>query len=163
METEIFPYFVPRAEYFKILFVGCAWYTRGYQSLFRGKDYQTLEIDPRERRCGAKKHITDSLENISRHYDEGELDLIICNGVFGWGLDEKTAVEAAFDGCFRCLRPGGVLVQGWNDTPERCPFPLADCESLKQFEPFVFPPLGAAEYRLAMVSRHVYSFYVKPS
>lgn len=159
----IFPYFVPLPQYSKILFVGCAWYTRGYRTIFRDKDYQTLEIDPRESRYGAKTHIVDSLENIHKHYDEGALDLILCNGVFGWGLDDRAAVEIAFGGCFRCLRSGGVLVHGWNDTPERCPFPLEECQSLQQFQPFVFPPLATAEYRLAGSSRHTYSFFVKPN
>ena len=162
LEKEIFPYFVPLPQYSKILFVGCAWYTRGYRTLFSAKDYQTLEIDPLESKYGAKKHITDSLENIDQHFQEGELDLIICNGVFGWGLNEKASVENALRGCFRCLRPGGILIQGWNDIPERCPFPLEECQSLKLFQPFVFPPLATAEYRVATSSRHIYSFFVKP-
>lgn len=162
LEDKIFPYFVSAPQYSKILFVGCAWYTSGYNTIFKDQDFQTLEIDPRESRYGARKHITDSLENITHHFEEGGLDLIICNGVFGWGLDERPRVEAAFQGCFQSLRPGGVLIQGWNDTPERCPFPLDECQSLKLFQPFVFPPLSTAQYVIAE-KRHIYRFYVKPS
>ena len=161
LEKEVFPYFISSSEYSKVLFVGCAWYTRGYNTIFKGKDFQTLEIDPSEAKHGARKHITDSLENINYHFDEDELDLIICNGVFGWGLDEKANVEAAFQGCFRCLRQGGILVLGWNDLPERRPISLDECRSLKLFQPFVFPPLSTAQYHTTTSNNHTYSFFIK--
>lgn len=161
LEKEIFPYFVSRTQFSKILFVGCAWYTQGYKTLFQDKDYLTLESDPAESRYGAKKHINDRLENISRHFQTGELDLIVCNGVFGWGLDDRISVEQAFDGCYRSLRLGGIFVLGWNDTVERCPFSLAECQSLKLFQPFVFPPLSTADYVVDTFSKHTYSFFIK--
>lgn len=161
LEERIFPYFVAHREYSKILFVGCAWYTRGYAAIFKNKEYQTLEIDPREGKYGARHHITDSLENLSLYFEEGELDLIVCNGVFGWGLNEKSSIEKAFPGCFRCLRPGGVFVLGWNDIPERRPFLLEECQGLKLFQPFVFAPLSTAQYLTATSNRHTYNFFVK--
>ena len=163
LEQEIFPYFVSSPAYKNILFVGCAWYTRGYNRVFKDKDYQTLEVDPAEGKYGAKKHTTDSLENITHHVKEGELDLIVCNGVFGWGLNDKPGVEKAFAGCFRSLREGGIFVLGWNDIPERCPFPLGECQSLEAFQPFVFSPLSTAQYETTTSNKHTYSFFVKPS
>jgi SAM-dependent methyltransferase len=161
LEEVIFPYFVPLSQFSKILFVGCAWYTRGYRAKFKNKDYQTLEIDPAESKYGAKKHIIDSIENINHHFHDGELDLIICNGVFGWGLNEKTSIEEAFQGCYRSLRPGGVFILGWNDIPLRCPLLLSECEGLQLFQPFVFPPLATAQYLVANSSRHTYNFFIK--
>jgi len=161
LEKEIFPYFVSLPHFSKILFVGCAWYTKGYKTIFQNQDYITLEIDPVESKYGAKKHIIDSLENINRHFQEGELDLIVCNGVFGWGLNDKPSVEAAFQGCYRSLRPGGIFILGWNDIPERRPFLLAECRSLKLFHPFVFPPLSTAQYLTTTSNRHTYNFFVK--
>ena len=61
---------------------------------------------------GARRHIVDRLENVTRHFGEGALDLIVCNGVFGWGLDDPDGVDEAFRGCHRCLRAGGVFVLG---------------------------------------------------
>ena len=163
LEEEIFPYFVASSVCRNVLFVGCAWYTRGYNTVFKDKDYRTLERDPAENKYGAKRHIHDSLENVTRHVEAGSLDLIVCNGIFGWGLDDRPGVEKAFEGCYDSLNWGGILVLGWNDTPERCPFPLEECRSLKSFQPFVFPPLAAAHYRVAGSSRHTYSFFVKRS
>ena len=163
LEEEIFPGFVSSSVCVDILFVGCAWYTKGYNAVFKDKNYQTVEIDPAESKYGAKKHTTNSLENITDYVEKASLDLIICNGVFGWGLNEKIGVEKAFAGCYTCLRQGGLLLLGWNDTPERCPFPLAECQSLKSFQPYSFPPLSTAQYRVADSNRHTYSFFVKPS
>lgn len=163
LEEDIFPYFVSSPAFKNILFVGCAWYTRAYNTVFKDKHYLTLEIDPAEGKFGAKEHINDSLENVTRHVEEGSLDLIICNGIFGWGLNERPSVEKAFEGCYASLSRGGILVLGWNDTPERCPFPLDECRILKSFQPFVFPPLSTAQYRVADSNRHTYSFFVKPS
>lgn len=155
----ILPYFSGRPEFHRVLFVGCAWYTRGYESLFRGRDYWTLDADPAKSRWGARSHIVDSLAAIRGHFAPGSLDLVICNGVFGWGLDRKEEVEAAFSGCHACLRNGGVLVLGWNDVPAHRPFPLEQCESLRLFDPHRFTPLDSCCHRTGTRNRHTYSFY----
>lgn len=160
LETVIFPYFIDRPEFTRILFVGCDWYTKGYNRIFRDKDYATLEIDPAKSFFGSKKHITDGIENMTRYFKEGELDLIICNGVYGYGLNEKSHIETSFAGCFRCLRPGGIFLLGWNDTEVR-PFPLDELDSLKLFKPLVFPPLGQAEFPTGTFNNHTYNFFIK--
>jgi SAM-dependent methyltransferase len=161
LETLIFPYFIERDEFSRILFVGSAWCTRGYNTMFARKTYATLDIDPTQKQYGAKRHITDSIENIDLYFKENELDVIICNGVFGWGLNDKASVEKTFQGCFACLREGGILVLGWNDVPKRRPFPLAECESLRSFNAYVFPPLSTSQYVTANPNRHTYNFYMK--
>ena len=88
LEQVIFPYIVARSDLNRILFVGCEIYTRGYAGIFRHKDYQTLDVNAQHRIYGARKHIVDSFERISEYYTEGALDVVICNGVFGWGLDD---------------------------------------------------------------------------
>ena len=94
--------------------------------------------------------------------DYWTLDLIVVNGVFGWGLNVCKEVKKAFAGCFDCLKGGGVLVFGWNDIPERRPFPLAVCMALSRFLPFVFPPLGASQIETRTANRHIFSLYAKP-
>jgi SAM-dependent methyltransferase len=163
LEQIIFPYFLHEDSYEEILFVGCHWYTKGYNERFetKKKSYWTIEIDPSREKYGAKQHIVDGLQNLSKHFKPGALDLILCNGVFGWGLDKKTDVEQAFRACCDCLREGGVLVVGWDDIEERRPFPLGECQSLRALKPFFFPPLGTAEYLTDTPYRHTYTFYVK--
>jgi SAM-dependent methyltransferase len=160
LEKTIMPYLARTEGCDRILFVGCAWYTRGYRKLFKGKDYWTIEIDPEQARYGSAQHITDSVENVGQHFRENALDAIICNGVFGWGLDEREAVEKAFQGCLDCLREGGVFVLGWNDLPGHVPFPLEDCVALGSFTRFEFPPIGKTRV-VAESGGHSFDFFVK--
>jgi SAM-dependent methyltransferase len=118
---------------------------------------------PSRKRYGAAHHIVDGLQNLDRHFAPNSLDLILCNGVFGWGLDERADVERAFAVCAQCLSAGGVLVIGWDDIDERRPFPLHECKSLRLLAPYAFPPLGVREYLTSTPYRHTFSFYVKPN
>ena len=161
LENIIFPELVSAQELYRILFVGSQWYTKYYNKIFRDKDYYTIDINPKNKIYGSKKHIIDSLENIFQYFKEEELDLIICNGVWGWGLNDKALTEKAFTECFKCLRKGGIFLLGWDDIPEHRPFPLDECKSLKLFQPLVFKPLSASQYPTATPYRHTYNFYIK--
>lgn len=163
LEQVIFHYFLHEDRFADVLFVGCHWYTRGYNKPFEEKkNYWTIEISPSRKKYGAKQHIVDGMENLSRHFKPGSLDLILCNGVFGWGMDTRPVVEQAFQASFDCLREGGVLVIGWDDIAERRPFCLQECQSLRQFKPFIFPPFAAARYVTETPYQHTYDFYAKP-
>src|SRR5256885_742753 len=70
-------------------------------------------------------------------------------------------VEQAFQGCFGCLRKGGVFALGWNDTTDRRPFPLEECQCLRSFRCDVFPRLSTWRYLTENPSRHTYDFYIK--
>jgi SAM-dependent methyltransferase len=161
LESKILSYFAQKPEFFKILFVGTAWYTEGYKNLFKAKSYWTIEINPRLAKHGAKNHLIDSIENIHIYFPSDDLDLIICNGVFGWGLNQEQKIEDTFTKCFNSLREGGILVLGWNDIPERRPIALADSQALNLFKPFVFPPLSTAQYLTSTENNHTFSFYIK--
>jgi|MudIll2142460700_1097286.scaffolds.fasta_scaffold210839_2 SAM-dependent methyltransferase len=163
LEKQILPYFAQQPEYGRVLFVGCDWYTKPYETLFASREYWTLEPDPRRRRFGAERHVTDGLENLAAHFGPGYFDLILCNGVVGWGLNEAAAVEAAFEACATRLRVGGVLVLGWNDVPERRPYPLEESTALGRLAPLVLPPLGVARHETATRGRHVFAFLQKPA
>ncbi len=162
LEQVIFPYFLHADEYRNVLFVGVHWFTQGYNRTFESrKSFTTIDILPDLAPFGGKRHIVDGLQNIGAHFPPGALDLILCNGIFGWGLNERADVEQGFAACHRTLRTGGVLVVGWNDIPERRPFPIEECKSLSQFKPFVFPPLGASRYLTDTAYRHIFDFHVK--
>ncbi|NOJ43327.1 hypothetical protein HCN58_27805 [Bradyrhizobium sp. WSM 1791] len=163
LEQVIFPYFLNENDFQNVLFVGCHWYTKGYNKWFeeKKKNYWTIEIHPSRKRYGAKQHIIDGMQNICCHFSPSSLDLIMCNGVFGWGLDARSDVEQAFRESFVCLRDGGVLVVGWDDIDERRPFPFDRCRSLQKFQPFVFPPLARSRYVTDTPYAHTYDFFVK--
>ncbi len=161
LETKILPYFAAMPEFQRILFVGCDWYTYNYRRVFRHKDYSTIEIDASRTLFGAKRHIVDSVSNVARHFKPEELDLIVCNGVFGWGLNDREQVAQAFAGCYTSLRSGGILVFGWDDIPERRPFPPHELPELKRFARWVFPPLSTHRH-VVEPAQHVYEFFRRP-
>lgn len=162
LENVIFPFFADgRAG--RVLFVGTDWFTHHYPALFPRSDFWTIEVDARRSRFGAPQHVQDSLENLDRHFPAAHFDLIVCNGVFGWGLDDRNACERAFAQCHRALVPGGVLVLGWNDLPAHRPFPLEELESLSRFGRWVFPPLGVWRHPVGNASHHTYDFYITDS
>jgi hypothetical protein len=163
LEKKIFPYFINHREFHRILFVGCEVYTQHYDQFFSEKEYWTLEIDPNKQQYGAEKHIVAPLREIDQYFGENSLDLILCNGVFLVGaMDDREEAEASFGKCFRCLRSGGLLMVGWNDTPEFRPYPIAQSQVLKRFEPYVFPPLASTQYLSRTTHKHTFNFYLKP-
>lgn len=163
LERVVIPELAARDDATRVLFVGSDSYTRHYERLFEGKDYWTLDRDRRKRRYGSRQHVVDSLENLGRHFPAGSLDAILCNGVFGWGLDRREDAEAAFEACWTALHPGGLLVFGWNDRPENRPFPPYELEALRRFERATFEPLGSWRHRIEDESRHVFDFLRKPT
>lgn len=163
LEDVIFPYYVAQPQYRSILFVGVDWYTRHYErAFFGGKDFWTLDMRARARKFGGRRHVTCTLQDAPRHFAAGCFDLIICNGVYGHGLNAKDACESAFQSCLILLRAGGQLVLGWNDIPERDPVPLRDVESLTRFAPCEFPPLHSQRYVTNTPYRHAFAFFTKP-
>lgn len=160
LENVIIPFFVARGVG-RVLFVGTDWFTKHYDRFFAGSDYWTIEIEPGRRRFGAAQHVVDSLEHLDRHFQKAYFDLILCNGVYGWGLDESESCERAFQQCFDCLREQGVLMLGWNDVPEHRPFPPESIQSLAQFARLEDSPFGTWRYAAQTPGRHIYDFYTK--
>lgn len=165
LEDIIIPNLAACKEIDKILFVGCDWYTKAYRKYFKNKDYWTIEIDEKKRKYGSKKHIIDGLQNLGNYIENDYFDLIVCNGVFGWGINNKQDTEAAIKQCYNCLRQDGLLVLGWNDVSTYRPyFAMGECENLNNFEPYLFPPLSTFQYLTEhSPTRHTYNFYIKPS
>ena len=159
LEQVIFPYFLTIADIRAVLFVGCDWYTKHYAEFFRDRTFVTIDPATRAKRFGARRHIVAPLEELDNYVDRAYFDLIICNGVYGFGLDAGAQCERAFAACHSRLREGGYFVLGWDDIRERTPVPLSDIKSLDRFRPWVFPPLGTWRYTTDTLYRHTYDFY----
>lgn len=164
LEDVILPHLVSKGDMRKILFVGCDWYTKSYEKSFKNRDYWTIDIDEKKKKYGSKKHIVGRLQDLSAHIESNYFDLIICNGVFGRGMNTREDAEDSFNQCFRALRDGGLLVFGWSDVDRSRPFPVVDeCQSLRKFEPYYFAPLSTSQYLTPHCERrHIYNFYFKP-
>jgi SAM-dependent methyltransferase len=163
LESVILAYLRDDPGVKRLLFVGCEWYTKPYEQLFRSKEYWTLEIDSKKRRFGARHHVIDALRNLDRHVPAGYFDAIICNGVFmKTAIETPAEAEPSFATCRDCLRPGGWFVLGWNDTDDLRPYPPSQSPELGKFERVSFPPLGSSEFLTATDYRHTYTFFKKP-
>lgn len=170
----VLPAFAGRADIRRILFVGCAEYTHSYQQLFERAEYYTLDVDPASERYGSEqpgRHFTASLADVASLFEPERLDLVLVNGVFGYGLDDREEAERAVAGCFTILKPRGMLMIGWNDLPQCKPFEILELRALDLFRAEAFPPLDGVEdvervdgsYRVLSDYQHVFSFFAKPT
>jgi SAM-dependent methyltransferase len=159
LDTVILPPLIRDPACRRVVFVGCDWYTRHYEDMFAGADYWTIEVDPARARFGARQHLVGPMVEIGERFPPGSVDLVICNGVVGWGLNDPLEIEASLRACLKALRPGGVLVIGWNDIPEKRVADLESIPALREFRPFALA--GRSVFETATYNRHTFSLYQK--
>ena len=154
------------ASYKQVLFVGTAVYTYQYEKLFADDPdrYTNIDRNPSTKVWGGKHHIVAPIEQIDQHRPPGFFDCIVLSGVLGYripehgdyGLVEQNDLRALLKVLHGVLRPGGLLLVGWN---------LRDmAQSLSQLgllEPYFAPtdktPWGARKEFLG--DPHVFEFY----
>lgn len=107
-----------------LLFVGCEWYTHEYAAMFgpERSRFRTIDVDPTKARYGAAGHLVAPLQDVAGHVAPASVDVVVCNGVYGWGIDDRDELARAFAASHRVLRAGGTLLLGWNDVPALAPF-----------------------------------------
>jgi SAM-dependent methyltransferase len=157
LEGECLPWL--RQNYRRILFVGAAPYTYQYERLFRQDhdQYTTIDNHPSTAVWGGPIHIVARIQDISRYRPKEFFDCIVFNGVFGFGIDHPDAMREAARAMSDVLRPGGLLIVGWNTDLHEDP------EQLGVLSPFFVrtdqTPWGRT--RRYPAELHVYDFYVK--
>ncbi|RAI59460.1 class I SAM-dependent methyltransferase [Roseicella frigidaeris] len=154
LTSVIFPNLVP-LEPGRVLFVGCRSYTKPYEAFFQDSEYWTLEIDPIHAKWGSKNHKTGDVRHADSLFAPGYFDLVFLNGVLGFGVDADDDQDMTFAALHRIMRPGAILLVGWNEG--RCSDPLTR------------PTLGAAFRHQALcgmparkgfaASTHVYDLF----
>ncbi len=102
LERVIFPAIYADPDVGVVLFVGVSSYTSWYPSLFRTRPrlrFTTIDPDPDAARWGARgEHRVVRLEDLAAETGSRELyDLVIANGLFGFGTDSKQACAAVID------------------------------------------------------------------
>lgn len=141
----------------QVLWVGCRHYTRRYPAMIEreGAVCWTLEIDPRARRWGhPRRHTVGDLQKVGALYPPGHFDVALVNGVFGWGLDTPDGQNEAVEGLARVLKPGGILMLGWNTDRSTDPNELPASQKL-----FVPSRRPGFERRITVPGvTHVYDF-----
>lgn len=161
LEDVVLPHVATHPTAPSVLFVGTAPYTKWYPRLLPHADLWTIEPDPSGKKFGARNHICAPLQDVAQHVAASSFDTIICNGVFGWGLNDDADIDAALRACAAILKPGGSFIVGWNDVPELTPAGLFSSPAWSSFVPVHFPHVGAAQHRCAGEMRHTFLFYAK--
>jgi len=101
----------------RILWIGCRRYTKDYGRLLEkfGGECWTVDIEIGHAKWGEKgRHLTGDLLSIEQLVEAGSFDSVLCNGVFGFGVDTPSAQLAALEAMKRIMKPGGRLLLGWN-------------------------------------------------
>lgn len=162
LERVLFPELLRNKQYQRILFVGVAWYTLHYANLFRQRDFITIEIDPNEAPYGSTRHIVDSCEKVTEYLEPDSVDVIVFNGIIGFGLNDPAVANNTLSAFYTVLKPGGLFILGWNDTPQTKPFHPHSLENLSRFRPYSMPPSGAEWVQSDGNNGHRFEFYIKP-
>ncbi|MEO5845074.1 MAG: hypothetical protein ABIQ33_09560 [Caldimonas sp.] len=145
-----------------LVFVGCEWYTRHYEAMFdpdRSR-FRTIDIDPRRARHGAARHIVAPLQELAAHLAPASVDVIVCNGVYGFGIYDRRELGRALLASHAVLRPGGTLILGWNDVPALAPF---DPVGVALASGFARDPARGDAWRVRTdtPTRHTFDTYVR--
>lgn len=139
------------------LFVGMHEYTWHYPRLLK-MDFHSLDMDPEQAVYGpAGRHTIGSATNMSAFYPEASFDVVVANGLIGWGLNERADFERLMEQCHRVLKPGGLLILGYNDTPEHSPFEV-DIAWRNLFAPMTPAIPGVTQARHAMNDSYAHVF-----
>jgi SAM-dependent methyltransferase len=163
LEQVLLPHVAQRSDIVTVLLVGTRWYTRHYPGLLPRQRCISIDIAAAAARHGSPlRHIIDDVRHVERHLAPATVDLVLFNGVFGWGLDDPVALDQALAALAIVLRPRGELVFGWNDDRVHCPFDWRAVPRWRDFEPLCFAPAdGHAHLALDTDNHHCFDFFIR--
>jgi SAM-dependent methyltransferase len=153
--NEILPAFASFGG--RILWVGCRRYTSEYGSLLsrHGGECWTVDIEIAHARWGeAGRHFTWDLTSIDQLIAYETFDSVLCNGVFGFGVDTRESQLAALMAMGRILKPAGRLLLGWNTDRVEDPLSLDLLQSVYVAD----DPLGKGARLAVPEAGYVYEF-----
>ncbi len=159
LENVIFPFVINNFKPGTILDIGRTEAQKHYNEFFKENDFWTIDINPSNKEFGAKNHIVDDVKNLSKHFKENTFDLIVFNGVIGWGLNNKEDVLRGIEEIHKVLRKGALLIVGWNDVPDLMPVHLDEVCTSEKFEKHSLEPLESHNFQTRW--KHTFSFFIK--
>lgn len=157
LEDEVLPWLRDTCP--RILFVGAGSYTYHYERIFLADiaQFTTIDSNPACAVWGARRHIVAPIQEIGRHRPKGSLDCVVLNGVFGFGVDDPSAMRAVVEAVHDILRPGGRMLLGWNADLHSDPADMGILDG--KFAPDLSAPWGFR--RTFAGETHVNDFYVR--
>lgn len=114
LRTILLPAF---SHYSPLLWIGCRRYTKScYAELEqRGAICWTMDIDPDAAEWGRSgRHVVGNLLKVDGLFPPHYFHAILCNGVFGFGINELADQQLAVRAMRRVIKPHGILLLGWN-------------------------------------------------
>jgi len=160
LERIIFPFMLAHFNPKKILDVGRSSYQKFYNEFFLGRELITIDKNPQKKNLGSENHIIGDITNIREFIEKETVDLVILNGVIGWGLNKKEDIEKAIFSIFEIMKKNSLMIIGWNDITDLKPVKIENIEALKNFEKYYFPPLETYNFK-SYNGSHTYSFFLK--
>jgi SAM-dependent methyltransferase len=142
LEHDVLPA-LPKLGFGRTLFIGTASYTYHYEQIVRraGGDWITCDVAPGAAVWGAREHVVARVEEIDRWFPSHSFDAVLLNGVLGYGINTEGEQNAAMSAIACVLRPGGLLLVGWDS--DFIADPLLSADAFRQFRPgseLPFPP-----------------------
>jgi len=159
LERIIFPFVLSEYNPKQILDIGREEYQWFYNKFFIGRKLWTLDRKPTREEFGSSFHVVGDVTGLKKYFENSTFDLIIMNGVFGWGLNDPTAIEKTFMAIYDIMKVGGIFIFGFNDFPDK-PMEINKIQALKKFTPLVFKPLETQSFK-CVNGEHTYKFYIK--
>jgi hypothetical protein len=145
-----------------VLFVGVAAYTAWYPRAFATRPrltFVTVDPTPAERRHGSRKHhVVGRVEELADEpvYRDA-FDVIVLNGLFGYGTDSRNQDRAVLDAAHALLAPSGRAVLGYGNEGSFTP----DLVDPVRFEPYPVPGLGRPQHPAGSDNHHVFACFAK--
>lgn len=163
MENEIFSYVNRLAgatsQRSRLLFLGMDRYNWHYPRLLHAVEFHSIDIRPERAKYGPPgRHVVGDVMDMAGHYGEEAFDIVIANGLLGFGVNTRHAMKMLLAQCHGVLKPGGLLVLGFNARADIVPFPVTLDEEM--FDEFAPPIEGVRESRHMVddAYKHLYVF-----
>ncbi|MCD0499398.1 MULTISPECIES: methyltransferase domain-containing protein [Achromobacter] len=146
----------------KTLFVGIDKHNWHYPRLLNS-EFHSLDIEERKAVYGQPgRHWTGSATEMADHYGDDVFDVVVANGLLGFGVNTEPDFRRLLEQCKKVLKPGGLFVIGYNDRPDRAPFPVLPV--LREFFELFEPPIAGVDGHVHRVDdgfQHVFVFLRK--
>lgn len=146
----------------KTLFVGIDKHNWHYPRLLDA-EFHSLDIEERKAVYGQPgRHWTGSATRMAAHYGDNVFDVVVANGLLGFGINEAEECQRLLEHCEAVLKPGGLLVLGYNDRKDRVSYPVLPV-AFRLFDAFT-PPIEGVTcplHRVEDAFQHVFVFLRK--
>jgi SAM-dependent methyltransferase len=98
-----------------ILFIGIAWYNKWIFKKYKKTNWVTIDPSPESQKFGAQNHTIGNFPNdIKTSLYKEKFDIIIFNGVYGWGINCEDTFKKSIKKMYETLKPNGLVLFGYN-------------------------------------------------